>query len=237
MKTHLTGTFKKITRLCSYIYAVLNHRTYISPSYSNEGEDVVLNKIFNGIKKGFYVDVGAHHPMRYSNTYNFYKSGWTGINVEPNPDSFNLFEKYRQKDINVNCGIAKENSTLKYYMFDEPALNTFSDDVLSSRIHNTNYKHIKTIQIEVAPLSQILQNYLPLNTTVDFITIDVEGLDLEVLKSNDWLKFRPKWVLVEQLNLVDIENLDFETHKFMKSVNYVLFAKTINTLFYKSLLS
>ena len=68
---------------------------------------------------------------------------------------------------------------------------------------------------------------------IDFLSIDVEGLDLEVLKSNDWLKFRPSWVLVEQLNLGDIENMDFEIHHYMKSLDYILFAKTFNTLFYK----
>ena len=65
-------------------------------SYSQEGEDMVLSRIFSDKNKGFYVDVGAHHPIRFSNTYKFYKLGWHGINIEPNPDSFNLFTMYRK---------------------------------------------------------------------------------------------------------------------------------------------
>lgn len=202
-------------------------------TYAQEGEDMVLKRIFNNQLKGFYVDVGAHHPMRFSNTYNFYKLGWHGINIEPNPNSYNLFRKYRRKDINLNCGIATDKSNLKYYMFDEPALNTFDASVLKSRILNTPYKHTNTIHIDVVPLSDVFKQYIPENFKIDFLSIDVEGLDLEVIKSNDWQKFRPNWVLVEQLNLQDIENLDFEIHHYMKSINYVLFAKTFNTLFYK----
>ena len=204
-------------------------------SYAQEGEDIVLKRIFSGQSTGFYVDVGAHHPMRFSNTYSFYKLGWSGINIEPNPNSFNLFTKYRSRDINLNYGIAKNKGNLEYYMFDEPALNTFDDEVLNNLKTNTHYKHTKTIHIDVMPLADMLQQHIPNGIKVDFLSIDVEGLDLEVLISNDWQKYRPNWVLVEQLNLKDIEHLDFETHHYMKSVGYVLFAKTFNTLFYKDL--
>ena len=204
-------------------------------SYAQEGEDIVLKRIFSGQSTGFYVDVGAHHPMRFSNTYSFYKLGWSGINIEPNPNSFNLFTKYRSRDINLNYGIAKNKGNLEYYMFDEPALNTFDAEVLNNRKTNTHYKHTKTIHIDVMPLADMLKQHIPNGIKVDFLSIDVEGLDLEVLISNDWQKYRPNWVLVEQLNLKDIEHLDFETHHYMKSVGYVLFAKTFNTLFYKDL--
>lgn len=203
-------------------------------SYSQEGEDIILMRIFNGQPSGFYVDVGAHHPMRFSNTYNLYKLGWKGINIEPNPDSFNLFMKYRPKDINLNCGIARQKNSLEYYMFDEPALNTFDREVSKDYVLNTSYKQIKTIIIDVIPLADLLNNYITGKKKIDFLTIDVEGFDLEVLKSNDWQKYRPNWVLVEQLNLLDIENLNFEIHGYMKSLDYVLFSKTVNTLFYKN---
>lgn len=234
MKTLLTRVVKKIFRVTARVYEVLKFGEISSLVYAQEGEDMVLKRIFNNQLEGFYVDVGAHHPMRFSNTYNFYKTGWTGINIEPNPESFNLFEKYRQKDINVNCGVAKKSGTLKYHMFNESALNTFNDDILKSRLQTANCKHTNTVDIKVSPFAEILGKFMPPNKKIDFLTIDVEGLDLEVLQSNDWIKFRPKWVLVEQLNLADIENLDFEVHCYMKSINYVLFAKTFNTLFYKN---
>ena len=202
-------------------------------SYAQEGEDIILKRIFSGQSTGFYVDVGAHHPMRFSNTYDFYKLGWKGINIEPNPDSFNLFTRYRPRDINLNYGVARDKGSLEYYMFDESALNTFDTDVLKSRMLNTSYKHTKTIHVVVMPLADVFKQYVFDDIKVDFLTIDVEGLDLEVLESNDWKIYRPSWVLVEQLNLKDIENLDFEIHHFMKSIDYILFAKTFNSLFYK----
>lgn len=203
-------------------------------SFSQEGEDMVLSRIFSGKNKGFYVDVGAHHPMRFSNTYHFYKLGWKGINIEPNPDAINLFKKYRPRDNNLNCGVAKNKDSIEYFMFDEPALNTFDVDVLNDRLSETSYKHIKTIKIDVVPLMDIFKQYVSQGAEIDFLTVDVEGLDLEVLMSNDWGKYRPHWVLAEQLNLENIENLDFELHRYMKSIGYVLFAKTFNTLFYKN---
>jgi FkbM family methyltransferase len=204
-------------------------------SYSQEGEDVLLSRIFSCKEVGFYVDVGAHHPKRFSNTYRFYKAGWRGINIEPNPDAIKLFKRFRARDINVNCGIAGVEGNLDYFMFDEPALNTFDGEVLKSRISNTQYKHIQTMHINVFPLAEVLSQNVSNGTKIDFFSIDVEGFDLEVLKSNDWIKYRPDWVLAEQLNLDNLEDLDFEMHHYMKSVNYKLFAKTFNTLFYKNM--
>lgn len=226
MEMNFIANFKALLRNTRY--------SKPSPSFSQEGEDMVLSRIFNDKNTGFYVDVGAHHPMRFSNTYSFYKRGWQGINIEPNPDSFHLFTKYRPRDINLNCGIARNKGHLEYYMFDEPALNTFDGEVLKSRILNTAYKHTQTLNVEVSPLVDVLKQHVPNDFKIDFLSIDVEGLDLEVIKSNDWAKYRPSLVLVEQLDLEDIEDLDFELHHYMKSIDYVLFAKTFNTLFYKS---
>ena len=75
-------------------------------SYSQEGEDMVLERIFAGKKGGFYVDVGAHHPRRFSNTYFFYRKGWKGINIEPNPEAIHAFQSDRKRDTNLQCGIS-----------------------------------------------------------------------------------------------------------------------------------
>jgi len=98
---------------------------YLNNSFSQEGEDIILSRLFNDKKNGFYVDVGAHHPFRFSNTYKFYEKGWSGINIEPNPEDFHLFSKYRNRDININAGVGSNDGTLTYFMFNEPALNTF----------------------------------------------------------------------------------------------------------------
>ncbi len=202
-------------------------------SYSQEGEDMILERIFANNPIGFYVDVGAHHPQRFSNTYKFYLKGWSGINIEPNPDLYRLFVNNRKRDVNLNIGVSIKIGTLKYYMFDEPALNTFDYSTAQSRLKNTSYNLLKEPEVLVSSLENIFNSHIQPTTVINYMTIDVEGLDLEVLQSNDWNLYRPEWVLVEQLNMNNLENLDFDIHYFMKSVRYILFAKTFNSLFYK----
>ena len=77
-------------------------------SWSQEGEDMILHRIFGGKKSGFYVDVGAHHPKRFSNTYFFYCHGWRGINIDAMPGRMKLFNQWRPKDINLEMGVAEK---------------------------------------------------------------------------------------------------------------------------------
>lgn len=87
---------------------------YALKSYFQEGEDMILRRIFERQSTGFYVDVGAHHPKRFSNTYFFYKKSWTGINVDAMPGSMKLFEKVRSRDINIEKPISSEKQVLTY---------------------------------------------------------------------------------------------------------------------------
>ena len=193
---------------------------------------MILSRIFDGKKQGFYVDVGAHHPRRFSNTYFFYKQDWTGINVEPNPDAQRLFEKERLKDINLQCGISELEGELTYYYFDEPALNTFDYEVVKSRLDTTPYKLIKQAQIPVFRLDTIFRKYLPVKQHIDFLTIDVEGLDYSVLKSNDWNSFRPTCIVVEELNTDLLQATTGEIAGFLRDHGYREFAKTYNSIIF-----
>src|ERR1700676_3422099 len=94
-------------------------------SYSHEGEDMVLRRIFHTQTSGFYVDVGAHHPYRFSNTCYFYRRGWRGINIDPNPDAIMAFRRDRPSDVNVCVGVSDIAGVLSFPLFNEPALNTF----------------------------------------------------------------------------------------------------------------
>ncbi len=210
---------------------------YAKLSYSQEGEDLILERFFENKKNGFYVDVGAHHPKRFSNTYNFYKNGWRGINIDAMPDSMISFNKERPRDVNLETGVSLEKSELTYYMFNEPALNTFSKDEAKKKDGLRDFKIIAERKIQTLPLSSILKAYLPHNVQIDFLTIDVEGLDLQVLKSNDWELYRPAMVLVEDLKKYPIVELEkqSEVYKFLDSKEYQLVAKTFNTLFFKDI--
>lgn len=203
-------------------------------SYSQEGEDMIYRSFFENRKryKGFYIDVGAHHPYRFSNTLHFYQNGWRGINIEPTPGSMRLFKLLRRKDVNLNVGISKKEGYLPFYCFNEPALNSFAKEVSQHIAVNTKYHITSVIEVKTMPLSVVLDHYLPAGQTIDFLTIDAEGFDLEVLQSNNWSKYIPRFIMVETGML--IENLGgSEIYNFLTALNYELVAKTSRTSFFK----
>lgn len=168
--------------------------------YSQYGEDVVLLSIFEKQCEGFYVDVGAHHPTRYSNTYLLYKRGWRGINIDANPASIKLFKRDRPKDINILSGVAEKEGQMTYWMFSDPAVNSFSENDAHKWLGKTWIKLLKKEQVKVLPLKVILEKNLPPSAGIDLLNVDTEGLDLQVLRSNDWEKFKPKVIVVETKN-------------------------------------
>jgi FkbM family methyltransferase len=194
---------------------------------------MILGRIFEGQARGFYVDVGAHHPRRYSNTNLFYRRGWRGINIEPNPDAMRAFEAIRPRDINLQVGVSDRAGSLKYYLFDESALNTFDERIVGSRLAHTPYKLIGTVEVPVERLDTLLTRHLPAGQEIDFLSVDVEGLDLQVLQSNDWARFRPRCVLVEALgvSLGDVQSSGI--YGLLNGLDYELIAKTYNTLVFR----
>lgn len=202
-------------------------------SYSQEGEDLVLVRIFEDLDltTGFYVDIGAHHPTRFSNTYYFYERGWCGINVDALPGTKELFERMRPRDITVECGVGSQEGVLEYFSFDEPALNTFSEQEAKKK-DSPPYHLIDKIKVPVVTLRQILDEYLPSGKRIDFMSIDVEGFDHEVVSSSDWSRYRPRVVLVELLN-TDIQDIvSHPTAQILYRHNYRALAKTVSTVFF-----
>lgn len=212
-----------------------------SVAYSQEGEDRILYSLFSLLNKknGFYVDVGAHHPQRFSNTYIFYLQGWRGINIDANADVFPLFQKERPRDINISMGVGIKAETSIFYVFNDPAVNTFDVKTAQNCIKETSFKIIDERNVEIMPLSHILERYLPKNQRIDFLSVDVEGRDLDVLKSNDWSKYLPFCILVEYYGgfvrkegFFFDEVLNSEVSQYLRSKGYRVFAKTLNTIFF-----
>lgn len=206
---------------------------YFQKSWSQEGEDLVLQRFFEGKKeKGFFIDVGAHHPYRFSNTYKFYLKGWRGINIDAMPGSMKLFNEKRTHDINLEIAISDNEELLTFFIFNEPALNTFSADNANNYLKSHETQLIEKKSLQTKRLADIISNHLPPNTPIDFLTIDVEGLDLNVLKSNDWTCYRPQLVLVEYLDFNSSEFFNSTIYKFMGENGYEFYAKTCNTVFF-----
>jgi FkbM family methyltransferase len=195
-------------------------------SYSQEGEDLIVDRLLSSKKNGFYVEVGAHHPCRFSNTYFFYKRKWSGICIDPLPGTRKSFNRWRPKDITLEVGVSTEPSRLEYFMFNEPALNTFDANVASSRNGLKGYHLIERRQIQTFPLAELLHMHLKPNQAIDLLSVDVEGFDLDVLKSNDWISFRPKVIIVECLTTI-LEDINSDPiFILLKNQGYLLYGKS-----------
>lgn len=193
-------------------------------SFSKAGDDIQLMKLINNNVPGAYVDIGSWHPVKASNTYYFYVRGWKGICIDPNPELQTLYKQLRPKDNFINAGIGNADNSLVYYMLEESSMNTFSKDFIKKQ--ELESKIIKQISVPLYSLKEILDKNLGKNDRLDFFDIDVEGFDLEVLKSNDWVKYRPKVIVIEtDISIQD--DINSEIVKYLEIQNYRLIGKSI----------
>lgn len=168
-------------------------------SYAQNREDIILSAFFPKDYEGFYIDVGAHHPDNDTVTKFFYEKGWHGINIEPNRKMFEALERKRTRDINLNIGVADKDGTLTFREYlNGDGLSTFSKDVHEEYLDSpSSYTDAYTDhQIHVTTLKKIIAEYAP-SKKIDFLKVDVEGFEFEVLNSNDWKEYRPTVLCVE----------------------------------------
>lgn len=207
----------------SFQRVLLGYDSY-APSFSSAGEDMILRHLLGSDKmQGFYVDVGAFHPTLFSNTYFFYLNGWRGINVEARPGSKMLFDKVRPRDVNLEVGISGERGTMTYYFIgDDSPMNSFSPEFLRDIKMLDQVK--KEISIPTVPLADVLERHVPDGQAIDFMNVDVEGRDFEVLESNDWKRFRPRFIVVEDEGLDPSQS---QIVKMMSGHGYELCARNV----------
>ena len=163
-------------------------------SYAQNGEDVLLDRLFPRDAKGFYVDIGANDPVQDSVTKHFYDLGWHGINVEPAADAFQRLAELRPRDVNLNFGVSDASGTLTLH--ETPAgtgASTFSDD-LADRLLEDGISFTDR-PVPVVTLAEIFEEHI--DGEIDFLTIDVEGHERQVLQGGDWKRWRPRVVVVE----------------------------------------
>jgi FkbM family methyltransferase len=223
---------KKIGDLLKTIFPRI---LFSTRSYAQDGEDVLLYAFYKYKKrghKGFYVDIGAHHPYRFSNTALFYRKGWRGINIEPTPHLIQLFYKHRKRDTNLQAAVSDQSGSLTFFEFNEPAINGFDEKLSLERANMPQYQLRSKRQVPVFTLKEILDKHLPPNQSIDFFTIDVEGHDLNILKSNDWEKYRPTFILIEgEFNSTNVGGN--EIHAFLLAKNYQIAGMAKRTLLYR----
>jgi FkbM family methyltransferase len=176
-------------------------------SYAQNREDIILTGFFKGLEKGFYVDVGANHPDTLSITKIFYDAGWNGINLEPNKELYDLIVAARPRDLNLNIGAADRRGKLVLRQYpDGDGLSTFSKDAQTDYQRTTSeYKNYtdnyQDYTVQVKPLKDILNE---INVgTINFMNIDVEGFEYQVIAGNDWEKYRPQVLCIEANHIVN----------------------------------
>lgn len=160
-------------------------------SYAQHYEDVRLARCFPGLTQGFYIDIGAWHPMVDSVTFHFYKLGWHGINVEPTPEPFALLERYRRRDRNLACLVGDRAGEQTIHVVDGTGLSTTSVEYAARAQESGLASSVRTTSQRT--LSDICAEHDP--ETIHFLKVDVEGDEPAVLRGHDWTRWRP-WVVV-----------------------------------------
>jgi FkbM family methyltransferase len=164
-------------------------------SYAGSAEDVMLRRFFGDQATGFYIDIGAHDPVIGSVTQHFFLSGWRGVNIEPLPAFFQRLVAARPNDINLNVAVSENSGTLDLIVdHTEPGLSTMTKELADDYARDGH--KLERIQVPTRPLADIVHEYCA-DRTVDFLKIDAEGHELEILRGVDLTKWRPCVILVE----------------------------------------
>ena len=199
-------------------------------SYSQCGEDLILKTIFGkNQRKGFFVDVGCNNPIQKNNTFKLYLKGWRGINIDGNSDLIKKFRSIRKGDLSINEIISNEQKEVIFYQ-DDQHHELSSMDVSTGEQLKSNNPRVKEIKRISKTLEDILDQHLK-GQRIDLLCVDVESHDLEVLKSNNFQKYRPRIICVEYGgDYALLENS--ELHVVFKSNGYRPIAFSAPNVFY-----
>ena len=195
---------------------------YPKKSYSMLGEDLIVNNFFKNKTNGFYVDVGCYHPIDGNNTHLLFKNGWSGINIDLNKISIDLFNIARKNDENFRVAVSNKSKKIKFYYRKKiNMLNT-----INKNFANSSFKKGYSIDyIQARTLSSILKESKLKNKKIDFLNIDIEGNEINALKTLDFKIYRPKLICVEIHNFTSnrLKKGNFKDHsiyKFLKQKGY-----------------
>jgi FkbM family methyltransferase len=176
----------------------VRRRSSMMISYSQNHEDVLLERCFGGQETGFYIDVGAWDPVQDSVTHHFYSRGWSGINVEPVTKYFERLQVERPRDINLQYVIGDHVGKHALSLIEDSGLSTtreldqtFIDDLDRSGFTS------EVIEVDGTTLADLCDQYVPDGTEIDFLKVDVEGAESAVIRGADWERYRPRVLMIE----------------------------------------
>ena len=162
-------------------------------SYAQNYEDIILNRAFSGKHHGFYIDVGAFHPFLKSTTNAFYKQGWKGINIDISQENIKNFERYRTRDVNICAAVGIDGAEIDFFILEGTTRSTSLHELASKyKSENRNGIHQKFETVSLTKLCELNKVQ-----DIDYVSIDVEGSEKDVLESFDLQKFQPKIIVIE----------------------------------------
>lgn len=223
------GTIKTLIRQFSlynamrlYLFKIVRRYTnkHTNISYSQTGEDIIIQTLLQTLNTGLYVEVGSNEPIQHSNTFGLYLKGWMGITIDANTKMVELHKSTRPNDIAICAAISDEESEVTFYEFEMDEISTINKDFYLKEKDKRQISRQSTVRTRT--LNSVLKEYLPENLQIDLLSIDVEGHDFNVLKSIDLERYRPKLIVIEMhdFNFNDIS--DSSIYKWMVRHNYSL---------------
>ena len=226
--------FKRI--FLYYNLYIRNLKFFFKKSQSQFGEDIKISELFSKSKKGTYLDLGCFHPIRQNNTYLLYKLGWNGINIDLNPLSIDLFNVARPNDINICAAVSSRKSTKTLY-FDHAlsSVNTISKRHLIFLRRALSLKKFQKRKIKTTTFSALLKkNKIK---KIDFMNIDIEDSELDVLKTINFKDLYIKVICIEVIDQFHTKDSKVNKNKIidlLKKNNYTLAFRTyVNYIFIK----
>lgn len=220
----------KLMTAAKFLYRTVRKKPkpFYKISYSQCGEDLLVSYIFalRGITHPSYIDIGANHPFNLSNTALFYARNCKGLNIEANPELINAFKLHRPNDINLNIGIGSNPGQLPFYVMIDPTFSTFSEQEATAMQKQGHLLKTK-ILVSVNTLNSIIQNHCN-GKFPDFLSLDAEGLDFEIIKSIDFKASKPKVICVEaaEYSPIGAGKRREEMIQYLKAQNYFEYANT-----------
>lgn len=200
-------------------------------SFSLEGEDLILAALLREVEHGIYIDVGANHPTQISNTYHFYKKGWTGLAIDGNDAFVPMWAEQRPNDVFVQALVSNAVKNAEFLVFPDDTMSSM--DIKTSKRYANRFddKHIEIRHIKTVTLESLRAFYLP-EGEIHLLSVDVEGEDLNVLKGGNLSYMKPGVVVVETKNCSLYQALESDIVRYMTDIGYRLVAKTLLDAFF-----
>ena len=190
--------------------------------WSQYGEDIVLDRVLNLRRPGFFVDVGCYHPVKYNNTYKLYRLGWRGLNIDLDAIKIEAFNLRRPGDVNVVAAVSDIETTVPLCSTGFYTLTSSIDAETVAKLKERG-QSMRFGEIRTRTLNSILDGTAFKDRPIDVLSVDVEGHELPVLRSLDFARYQPKVIIAESHKRQLEEIMPSELYVFLKEKGYSLF--------------